>query len=59
MEEEKQNKRKGWQTNGNDSCDIDKTAMGSQNKSKHIVADGRDLSQVVTLLQKNLKETTN
>lgn len=38
---------------------VDKTAMGSQNKSKHIVADGRDLSQVVTLLQKNLKETTN
>lgn len=31
---------------------FDKTAMGSQNKSKHIVADGRDLSQVVTLLQK-------
>lgn len=29
---------------------FDKTTVGSQNKSKHIVADGRDHSQVVTLL---------
>lgn len=35
---------------------FDKTAMGSQNKSKHIVADGRDLSQVVTLLQKTQRK---
>lgn len=31
---------------------FDKTATGSQNKSKHIVTDGRDLSQIVTLLRK-------
>lgn len=29
---------------------FDKTGMGSQNKSKNIVTDGRYLSQIVTFL---------
>lgn len=31
---------------------LDKTATGSQNKSKQIVTDGRDLSQIVMFLHK-------
>jgi len=31
---------------------FDKAAMGSQNKSKRIVTDGKHLGQIVTLLQK-------